>query len=259
MWLAPTGGVANLLSGIGGMLTVGFMGTGLVGIGLGHGFGGVVGIAGLAAQLGLVALLLWLLTWAFRRGSDGFALARSGRRLPRERLRPAPRLDPMRTPRLKKPVERPVSAGPVVNEPVTKGNLDLYQEDLDEFEWLLNVVQSAYAREDLEALHGRVTPRIHSYLAEALAVNASRGLISRIYDVRLLTLTISEAIADEDWDYARVALRFEARDVTVDRISGAVVRGDLQVRTEINEVWTFKRPFEGPDAGQWIVSGIRPV
>jgi hypothetical protein len=48
-------------------------------------------------------------------------------------------------------------------------------------------IQAAYSAEDLSALRAKATPKmLLSYFSEQLAGNASRGLINRVTDVKLL-------------------------------------------------------------------------
>jgi predicted lipid-binding transport protein (Tim44 family) len=64
--------------------------------------------------------------------------------------------------------------------------LSIAKSDYDAFERLLGDIQAAYSTEDLSALRAKVTPEMLSYFSEQLAGNASRGLINRVTDVRLL-------------------------------------------------------------------------
>jgi hypothetical protein len=77
---------------------------------------------------------------------------------------------------------------PPAAEPVKIG-----KPNYDAFERLLGEIQSAYSREDLSALRARVTPEMLSYFSEQLADNASRGLINRVTDVKLLQGDLAEA------------------------------------------------------------------
>ena len=89
-----------------------------------------------------------------------------------------------------------------------------------------------------------------SYFAEDLAANASRGVVNRISDVKLLQGDLAEAWREGDTDYATVAMRFALNDQTIERASGRVTEGGPE---EATEVWTFMRVR----GGQWLVSAIQ--
>ena len=76
-----------------------------------------------------------------------------------------------------------------------------------------------------------------SYYSEELAANASRGVVNRISDVKLLQGDLAEAWREGDTDYATVAMRYALNDTYVDP-TGRVVEGGPD---EATEVWTFRR------------------
>ncbi len=75
---------------------------------------------------------------------------------------------------------------------------------------------SHYSAEDLSALRGKATPEMVSYFAEELADNASRGVINRVTDVKLLQGDLAEAWREGGHEYATVAMHFGLTDTTVD-------------------------------------------
>jgi predicted lipid-binding transport protein (Tim44 family) len=89
-----------------------------------------------------------------------------------------------------------------------------------------------------------------SYFAEELAANASRGVINKISDVKLLQGDLAEAWREGDTEYASVAMRYALNDQVVDRASGRVVEGGTD---EATEVWTFMRVR----GGNWLLSAIQ--
>jgi predicted lipid-binding transport protein (Tim44 family) len=89
-----------------------------------------------------------------------------------------------------------------------------------------------------------------SYFSEDLAANASKGVVNRISDVKLLQGDLSEAWREGETEYATVALRYSLDDQTVERDSGRVVEGGPD---EATEVWTFMRRR----GGHWLVSAIQ--
>ena len=123
-------------------------------------------------------------------------------------------------------------------------------EDFNTFERLLGEIQAAYSAEDLGQLRAVPRPETVSYFAEDLAANATRGVVNRISDVKLLQGDLAEAWREGDTDYATVAMRFALNDQTIDRASGRVIEGGPE---EATEVWTFMRVR----GGHWLVSAIQ--
>ena len=87
-----------------------------------------------------------------------------------------------------------------------------------------------------------------SYFSEQLAGNASRGLINRVTDVKLLQGDLAEAWREGATDYATVAMKFALNDIMVDRASGRTVEPASGV--EVTELWTFMRAH----GGNWLLS-----
>ena len=129
--------------------------------------------------------------------------------------------------------------------------LTIAKADYDAFEKLLGDVQAAYSAEDLSALRAKVTPEMLSYFSEQLAENASRGLINRVSDVKLLQGDLAEAWREGDADYATVAMHFALTDSMVERASGRTVEGGAP--SEVTELWTFMRAR----GGGWLLSAIQ--
>jgi predicted lipid-binding transport protein (Tim44 family) len=137
------------------------------------------------------------------------------------------------------------------NTPSTTENLTIGKSDYDAFERLLGEIQGAYSAEDLSALRAKATPEMLSYFSEQLAGNASRGLINRVTDVKLLKGDLAEAWRESDTDYAAVAIKFALRDSMVERASGRTVEGGEP--SEVTELWTFRRAR----GGNWLLSAIQ--
>jgi predicted lipid-binding transport protein (Tim44 family) len=129
--------------------------------------------------------------------------------------------------------------------------LTIAKSEYDTFERLLGDIQSAFSTEDLPALRGMVTPEMLSYFSEQLAGNASRGLVNRVSDVKLLQGDLAEAWREGRTDYATVAIKYALKDSMVDRASGHIVEGGE--RTEVTELWTFMRAR----GGDWLLSAIQ--
>jgi predicted lipid-binding transport protein (Tim44 family) len=116
---------------------------------------------------------------------------------------------------------------------------------------LLCNIQTAYSAEDLSALRTMVTAEMLSYFSEELAANASRGLINRVTDVKLIQGDLAEAWREGRSDYATVAIRFALKDSMIERASGRIVEGGE--RSEVTELWTFVRVR----GGNWLLSAIQ--
>ena len=214
-----------------------FLGAGLFGLLFGQGlFGGMAGFAsivGLLLQIVLVVIVARLIfAWWQRRNRPAPAYAAAhpatghsfdalGGMLGGTNARPA-------------------------GEP-----LSIAKSDYDAFERLLGDIQAAYSTEDLSALRAKVTPEMLSYFSEQLAGNASRGLINRVTDVRLLQGDLAEAWREGDTEYATVAMKFALKDSMVERASGRTVEGGEP--SEVTELWTFMRAR----GGNWLLSAIQ--
>lgn len=221
-----------------GGLAAGFLGAGLLGMLFGHGlFGGLGGLAsifGLLLQIALVVIvarLLW--AWWQRRSQPAMAAGPSLRD-----LNPGPG-----------PGSGFGLGGSTASAP---RELNVEAADFDAFERLLGDIQTAYSNEDLNALRSRATPEMVSYFADDLAANASRGVVNRVSDVKLLQGDLAEAWREGNDEYATVAMRFALRDKTMDRASGRVVEGSDQLE-EATELWTFRRT----PGGHWLLSAIQ--
>ena len=132
---------------------------------------------------------------------------------------------------------------------------ELAPADYGSFERLLNDVQIAYSNEDLATLRQLATPEMAGYFAEDIAENASKGLVDRVADVKLLQGDLAESWREAGVEYATVAMRFSSLNALVEREGGRVVEGHATIPREVTELWTFLRPR----GGQWQVSAIQPA
>ena len=230
-------GQAGIRPDLFGGLAAGFLGAGLFGLLFGHGlFGGMAGFAsiiGLLLQVVLVVIVARLVfAWWQRRNMPTPVYAAA----------------------------HPVSGHSFgglsgilssANVLATGDHLTIAKSDYDAFERLLGDIQAAYSTEDLSALRAKVTPEMLSYLSEQLSGNASRGLINRVTDVKLLQGDLAEAWREGNTDYATVAMNFACKDSMVDRATGQTVEGIE--RSEVTELWTFMRA----SGGNWLLSAIQ--
>jgi predicted lipid-binding transport protein (Tim44 family) len=230
---APVGGGFFSRPGLLGGLAAGFLGAGLFGMLFGHGlFGGLGGFAsffGLILQIGLVLIIgrfLWNM-WQ-RRQQPAYAGA---------------------------PMMRDTGGSGFGSAPgggMPSANIEITPADYDAFERLLGEIQAAFSNEDLNGLRQHVTPEMLSYFSEQLSENASRGVVNKTSNVKLLQGDLAEAWREDGVDYASVAMRFGLVDRTLDRASGRLVEGS-ETPQEITEVWTFMRA----GGGHWLLSAIQ--
>lgn len=218
----------------GGLMQGLFLG-GLFGLFLGHGFGGFGGVLSLLFQLALIGGLLWLVFGRRRMATAGG---------------PSGGVNPFEA--AQQPRPRAASGGSSSAGRSGTQSLEVGSKDLDIFETRLAQVQDAYSREDYAALRAITTPEMMGYLAEELGANASKGVRNEVFDVKMLGGSVAEAWREGDTDYATVAMRYESRDVTRDRATGAVVSGS-DAMSETTEIWTFVRQR----GGEWTLSAIQ--
>ena len=224
--------------GLFGGLAAGFLGAGLFGLLFGQGFfGGMAGFAsifGLLLQIVLIVIVARLIFAWWQRRSMSLAPSYAA-------ARPATGHSFSGLGGILHGASTPLAAKPVT---ITKS-------DYDAFERLLGEIQAAYSMEDLSALRARVTPEMLSYFSEHLASNASRGLINRVTDVKLLQGDLAEAWREGGANYATVAMRFALKECMVERASERLVEGGE--RSEVTELWTFMRAA----SGSWLLSAIQ--
>jgi len=243
---APAG--SRFGGGFGGLLLGGLLGAGLFGLLSGAGlFGGLTGFAsllGLLLQVALIAGVAYLVIGYFRSRNQP-ALARasvSGGSSPgRETFNGGP-------------------AGSAAYAPASA--LSINSADYDAFERLLGNIQTAYGREDIDALGEMTTPEMLSYFSRDLAEDKGKGVRNEVSGVKLLQGDLSEAWQESGSQYATVAMRFSLVDAMVDRDTGRVVSGDRSVPQEVTEVWTFRRDRDGPAHGWrqgWQLSAVQHV
>ncbi len=243
----PGGGFFNRPGFLGGLFA-GFLGAGLFGMLFGNGFlgglGGAASMLGFLLQIGIVAVIGYLLwTWWQRRNQPALA---SG-----------PALRDYNSGNSRSPASFASAgfgggSGAPASAARASGTdeVGLTPDDFNAFEKILGEVQAAYGAEDLGRLRRQATPEMVSYFAEDLAANASKGVLNRVSDVKLVQGDLAEAWREGDTDYATVAMRYSLNDQMVDRESGRVVEGGPD---EATEVWTFMRVR----GGHWLVSAIQ--
>lgn len=241
--------------GFGGMLMGGLIGAGIAGLLFGGGFldglGSLAGMLGFLLQVAVIGFLVMLAIRFFRNRSQASR--------PPE---PAYAGGPLRRETagngggLAGGLGGLMGGGAATARPAPAAPSDevgIQPADYQAFERLLGEVQDAYARADKPALARLTTPEMAGHFAAELDDLAACGLVNRISGVRLLQGDLSEAWAEDDVEYATVALRFSLVDVTIEKAGGRVVEGDPSQPTEATEIWTFRRDH----GGSWTLSAIQ--
>ncbi|WP_373288599.1 Tim44 domain-containing protein [Brucella endophytica] len=246
----------GFMSGFGGSMLRGLALGGLIGLLLGHGFGGMAGMLGLLLQVLLIGGVAMLLIRMFRSQSARLpAPAMAGKSS-------GPGSFAYRETSGGSPLGNPPGAGSfgfshrpdAAPRPANADEIGLTQRDLDTFESILEEVHDAFGREDHAGLRRLATPEMVSYFSEELAENAKNGVKNDVTDVKLLQADIAESWREGDRDYATAALRYASRDVLLDRAGGTVVKGEGHP-TETTEMWTFTRQ----NGSEWKLSAIQEV
>ncbi|WP_207536618.1 TIM44-like domain-containing protein [Sabulicella rubraurantiaca] len=213
----------------------GLIGGGLLGLMLGGGFfaGGFAGMLGVLLQVILIAALVMLVVSLLRRRSQPApaGMARQAHGGGMSGMLPGL-----------------AGGGAASSPPVSIGPAD-YQA----FETLLKQVNEAWSREDLATLSRISTPEMTGYFRDDFAALRARGWKNETRDVRLEQGDLAEAWSEGARDYATVAMRFSAVDVTREVATGRVTEGDPETRTVATEYWTFVRSQSGP----WQLSAIQ--
>ncbi|KAA0587990.1 putative lipid-binding transport protein (Tim44 family) [Azospirillum lipoferum] len=258
---APSRGFfgGGFMSGLMGGLIGAGIGAMLFGGGFFEGLGSFAGILGFLLQILLVVFLVRLAMRFFRNRSQTANTAAGGG--PLGGNRPAYAGGPLGGQMNRDTADvgyNPVggmgggNAGPAQRRQAAD-EIGIQPADFESFERLLVTVQTAYGREDANALRAATTPEMFSYFSDDLAENRNRGVINKVSDVRLLQGDLAEGWREGAQDYATVAMRFSLIDVTEDRTSGRVIEGNASQPTEATELWTFVRPR----GGQWQLSAIQ--
>ncbi len=224
------GGRSAFGSGLlGGLLGVG-LGSMLFGGGMFGGSGGLggMGFLGLLLQ---AALLFFAVRWLVRKFMNRQPAMAGGPSFAR--------------------MQQPVNAATGGGRP-SAPSVQIGKPDYEAFDRTLQGVQAAWSNQDLNALRALSTPEMVSYFGEQLAEQASRSVRNTVTHVKLEQGDLSEAWSEGSREYATVAMRFSALDVTRDS-AGRVVDGDVALRTMATELWTFVRA----PGGQWLLSAIQ--
>lgn len=228
------GGRSAFGSGLlGGLLGVG-IGSMLFGGGLFGGSGGLGGL-GFIGLLLQAALLFFAVRWLVRKFMNRQPAMAGG-------------------PSFARMQQQQPAAGPVAGAGGARPEaaVQIGKPDYEAFDRLLHEVQAAWSAQDLNALRAVATPEMVGYFGEQLTDQSSRGVRNTVTHVKLEQGDLSEAWSENGREYATVAMRFSALDVTRDS-AGRVVDGDLALRSMATELWTFVRSR----GGQWILSAIQ--
>jgi predicted lipid-binding transport protein (Tim44 family) len=228
-------GIASRFGGWRGLLLGGLIGAGLASL---FGMGALSNVLGFLLQIALIGGIVWLAFAFFRSRKAQPALATATASAGQ-----APQNVSYR--------DAASGLGSGAGSALTIG-----PDDYDTFERLLGEIETAFGRNDLEALGDHATPEMLSYFAGELDANAKKGVRNEVSQAKLLQGDLAEAWREADGEYATVAMRYSILDATVEAASGRVVSGSTTAPQEVTEVWTFRRPGNGT-ARQWELSAIQ--
>ncbi|GGF67057.1 membrane protein [Azorhizobium oxalatiphilum] len=256
-------------SGFGGALMRGLLIGGLVGMLFGGGLGGLSGMLGLLLQVALIggAIYLAMRFFASRRQQPaGAGAGFGGNPMNRNGMGGNPMGgNPMGGNTYARDAQSGGSAlgggmaglGGAQSAPQQpaerKDDIGIKPADFEAFERTLSEVQAAYSREDRNRLGELVTPEMLGYFEQEFRDNAERGVRNQVNDVKLLQGDLAEAWREGQFEYATVAIRYQARDTMRDRQTGALADGSTDELGESTEVWTFIRLRGQP----WKLSAIQ--
>jgi predicted lipid-binding transport protein (Tim44 family) len=233
-----------------GGFAAGLLGAGLLGMmfggGFGAGLGGIASFIGLLLQVGLIALVvMFAVRWWRSRNAPSYASGPANFDSSQQAPQQAPRQSGFGG------FGGSAGFGAAAAAPVATP-IKVTPDDYDAFERLLTDVQTAWSNEDKAALARLTTPEMEQYFTSDLAANATKGVVNKAFDVKLLQGDLAEAWHEGSDDYATVAMRFSLVDKTIEKASGRVIDGGDQP-IEATELWTFVRPPNSP----WILSAIQ--
>lgn len=232
--------------GFGGLLMGGLLGAGLFGLlsgaGLFSGLNGLASVLGLLLQVALIGGIAYLVISYFRnRNQPALAGANAGQGSLRDTMNS---------------YRQGLGGNSGFGGGSSAPTLAIEKADYDAFEKLLGDIQTAFAREDTNALGAMTTPEMFSYFSQDLADAKQEGVRFEVANVKLLQGDLSESWQEDGSDYATVAMRFSMIDVTLNRTSGEVVEGSRTVPDEVTEIWTFRREHRSMGEG-WKLSAIQ--
>lgn len=245
----------GMFGGFAGGLMAGLLGAGLFGLlsgsGLFSGLGSMASFLGLLLQIGIIFIVarLALKWWRNRQQPQTAAAGPSGYRLDAQNggQPQSNRFD----------FGRSGSSGAGVGYGAASAQttaVELEKDDFDVFEKMLGDVQEAWSNQDLSRLRSLATPEMVENFSEDLTDDASRGVVNKVTDVKLLQGDLAEVWRENGRAYATVAMRYQLKDVTEERDTGRVVDGDPSELQEATELWTF---LKSGSQGRWMLSAIQ--
>ncbi len=117
------------------------------------------------------------------------------------------------------------------------------------------IIVEAFAQGDRDTLQNLLTPHVYAAFDHALKQREQSGesVSTEIHSVRRAEIMGAEVVDGE----ARVTMRFIADETCVVRDKdGAILSGDPDRITEMNDIWTFARPLKSRDP-RWLLHETR--
>ncbi|MGH6718219.1 MAG: Tim44/TimA family putative adaptor protein [Alphaproteobacteria bacterium] len=115
------------------------------------------------------------------------------------------------------------------------------------------MIVTAFAKSDLAAVKGLLSPAVHDSFTKALADRDTGGRRVETTLVALDDAAIVEAVAERRM--ARVTVRFVSEQVKVVRdATGQVIEGDSRHADRVVDLWTFERDTRSRDPNWALVA-----
>ena len=136
-------------------------------------------------------------------------------------------------------------------------DISLPEFEKQKFSQILIEVQSSWSDQDMDRLKNSVTPEILKYFSNALHQNQSQNLQNKVENIKVMSITISEAWQEEDLQFATAILEWSALDynMTIDT-KRIIDQEDASVAQNSSEAWTFVR-YKAD--GKWLLSAIAQI
>lgn len=119
------------------------------------------------------------------------------------------------------------------------------------------MIVEAFAQGEKETLRPLLSDKVYARYAEAIDARAAKGEVTTTEIDRIAETQISGA--ELDGKTARVKVHFKADIATETRDKdGQLVSGDLAIKIDADEIWTFERAIDSRDPN-WVLAGVRTV
>lgn len=257
---------AGLMGGIGGLVLGGMLGSMLFGGGesVGHAAGAAGGMGG--SGIGLFEILLlggvaWFAFRWFKRRKAGASAPSGGMYGTSQEAMAAP-FGAGGGAASVEATSGAVAGGGQVNE-IEQGleNIASMDPSFDERQFLegakmaFQQIQGAWSDWSVDRLRPLLTPRMWEMIHAQAETRKAEGKRDIIEKIRFDEVVISEAWQESGEDWITVHFLVDMVDYTAD-VAGAVLEGDPNTSSKVEEYWTFNRPVGSQDPN-WFLAAIQ--